>query len=83
MWKRYWADSSETDLPTIISEKMEATNAREFMFIHAVLHMLLLLPVTSAEVERAHSAFKLRMCTKKLSLERLRSKAARRRRVVH
>ena len=59
LWKRFWADHSNTELPTTISDTIQAMNAWQFPSIHAVLHVLLLLPVTSAEVERAHSAFRL------------------------
>ncbi|XP_072172497.1 52 kDa repressor of the inhibitor of the protein kinase-like [Diadema setosum] len=57
LWKRRW--TGESDVPKTISETLDVMNSKMFPNIHAVLYLLLLLPVTSAEVERAHSAFKL------------------------
>ena len=57
--KRYWAGHGDSDMPATLHSTVEAMNSRQFPCISAVLNVLQLFPVTSAEVERAHSAFKL------------------------
>ena len=59
LWKRFWADQPVSKLPDTVSDTLKAMNARQFPCVHAVLQLLLMLPVTSAAVERAHSALKL------------------------
>ena len=59
IWKRFWADSLMPELPATFSSMLEKINSRQFPCISAVLNILFLLPVTSAEVEGVHAAFKL------------------------
>ena len=59
IWKGFWADSPMPELPATLSSTLKKINSRQFPCISAVLNVLLLLPVTSAEVECAHSTFKL------------------------
>ena len=59
LWKRFWADQPVSELLETVSNILKAMNARQFPCVHAVLQLLLMLPLTSAEVERAHSALKL------------------------
>ena len=59
LWKRFCTGPSDQNaLPTSLQATLENMNARQFPNICAVLRVLLLLPVTSAQVERAHSALK-------------------------
>ena len=59
IWERFWADSPKPELLATLSSTLEKINSGKFPCILAVLDVPLLLPVTSAEVQRAHSAFKL------------------------
>ena len=59
LWKRFCTGPSDQNaLPTTLQATLENMNARQFPNICVVLRVLLLLPVTSAQVERAHSALK-------------------------
>ena len=59
LWKRYWADHRKKDMPATLSTTIKGINHKQFPSIYAVRHILLLLPVTSAEVEGAHSGLML------------------------
>ena len=59
IWEHFWADSPMPELPATLSSMLDKINCRQFLWISAILNVLLLLPVSSAEVERAHSVFKL------------------------
>ena len=59
LWKKYWTGPSDQNaLPTSLLATLENMNARKCPNIRAVLRVLLLLHVTSAQADRAHSALK-------------------------
>ena len=59
IWKRYWAGQEGSDMPATLHSTVEVMNSRQLPCIFSVLNVFQLLPVTSAEVERAYSASKL------------------------
>ena len=59
LWKKYWTGPSDQNaLPTSLQSTLENMKTRQFPNICAVLRVLLLLHVTSEQIERAHSAMK-------------------------
>ena len=59
LWEKYWTRPSDQNaLPTSLQATLENMNARQSPNICAALRVLLLLPVRSAHIERAHSALK-------------------------
>ncbi|XP_071821470.1 52 kDa repressor of the inhibitor of the protein kinase-like [Apostichopus japonicus] len=59
LWKRFWREVDDAERPKTVSDTLRQMNSKQFPNVCAVLQSLLLLPVTSAEVERVHSAFKI------------------------
>ena len=60
-WHKKWYNASQTPetLPVTLKETMEATNSLLYPNIARILHLLVIIPVTSANVERANLALKL------------------------
>ena len=58
LWRKRWENFSVEKQLTGIKETLVATNERLFLNISRVLHLVLVIPVTSANVERANSALK-------------------------
>ena len=60
-WRKKWDNAFQTreTLPVTLKETMEATNSLLYPNIARILHLLVVIPVTSANVERANSALKL------------------------
>ena len=58
-WKRKWEYAGAATLPTSVTETLGAVNAVAYPNIVCILRLLLIIPVTTATVERANSAIKL------------------------
>ena len=58
-WKRKWEYAGAATLPTSVTETLGAVNAVAYPYIISILRLLLIIPVTTATVERANSAIKL------------------------
>lgn len=58
LWKREWRSTIE-DRPKDIEETLNRMNKSFYPNITQILRLLLMLPVSSASVERSHSALKL------------------------
>ena len=60
-WRKKWDNASQTPetLPVTLKETMEATNSLLYPNIARILHLLAIIPVTSANVEHTNSALKL------------------------
>jgi hypothetical protein len=73
LWKRKWLNIE--DPPSTLSTVIQATNAKMFPNIHRILTLLLLIPVSSATVERGNSAIKRIKTTQRSTMgqERLNS----------
>ena len=57
LWKRYWEDTTN-EKPATLQATFDEINPLRFENIHYILHCLLIVSVTSATVERAHSSLK-------------------------
>ena len=57
LWEKYWS-TIKTDLPTNISETLNAINVAAFPNIKTALRILATIPITSCECERAFSDMK-------------------------
>ncbi|XP_062512673.1 52 kDa repressor of the inhibitor of the protein kinase-like [Corticium candelabrum] len=58
-WKRKWEYAGAATLPTSVTETLGAVNEVAYPNIVCILGLLLIIPVTTATVERANSALKL------------------------
>ncbi|XP_062508479.1 52 kDa repressor of the inhibitor of the protein kinase-like [Corticium candelabrum] len=58
-WKRKWEYAGAATLPTSVTETLGAVNEVAYPNIVCILRLLLIIPVTTATVERANSALKL------------------------
>ena len=57
-WKSFRNAPTQQPLPATLQDTIKATNQLSFPNIARILHLLLIIPVTSANVERANSALK-------------------------
>ena len=53
-----WVKADAENRPSTLKQAMQDLNARSYPKIHRILHLLTVIPVTSANVERASSSLK-------------------------
>ncbi|XP_021339340.1 52 kDa repressor of the inhibitor of the protein kinase-like isoform X2 [Mizuhopecten yessoensis] len=58
LWKRKWSESLTATRPSTLHDALETTNKHMYPNIHTTFSILLVMPVSSATVERGNSALK-------------------------
>ena len=56
--QKKWVKPDAENLPSTLKQAIQDLNARSYPNIHRILHLLTVIPVTSANVERANSSLK-------------------------
>ena len=57
-WQKKWVKADAKNRPSTLKQAMQDLKARSYPNIHRILRLLMVIPVTFANVERANSSLK-------------------------